>query len=258
MPLIFKGQNDHQKFRTWGAVAGAAIGVVGSAMTSKGGSSTNGGAGTTTNTKEPWAAAQPWITSNMTSGQALQNQYAQTPFNAQQLGAYQNLGNQTNYMNALTPSLLGQISGQQVGFNRANPDAKPNAYNFNGTGNAGLLGMLSNPASGSTSAANPAPVAPAPAAPAQVGFTQDSMSGPASAWMKAMGATPTQGGYGSFKYGDPAPAPGSQAYSDYLMYKQAGGQDPNNLYGWNNVGMGGGGPGTSAASGGGTGGAAAY
>ena len=61
---------------TWGAVAGAAVGVVGSAMSSGGGSQTNGGAGTTTSTKAPWLQATPWITNNMTSGQALQSQLA--------------------------------------------------------------------------------------------------------------------------------------------------------------------------------------
>ena len=154
---------------TWGAVAGAAIGVVGSAMNSGGGSQTNGGAGTTTSTKAPWLQATPWITNNMTSGQALQNQYTQTPFNAQQLGAHQALAGQTGYMNALVPSLLGQISSQPVGFDRSNPNARPTAYNFNGTGSntgsgsGGLLGMLSNPAPAATSAANPPPPAAAPA-----------------------------------------------------------------------------------------------
>ncbi|APW37659.1 hypothetical protein RD110_11025 [Rhodoferax koreense] len=123
-----------------GQVAGAAVGGL------LGGGDSGGGAGTTTATKEPWAEAAPWIKSNLATGQALQSQYAANPFNQQQLAALGNMGNQTSYMNTLIPDLLGQISGQQTGFNRDNPSARPASYNFgttgNQSGNSGLLAML--------------------------------------------------------------------------------------------------------------------
>lgn len=126
---------------TWGAVAGAAVGVVGSAMSSGGGSQTNGGAGTQTQTKEPWAAAQPWIMNNLQQGQNLQNAYTAQPFSQLQNDAYTNQGNQSAYMRQAIPSLLGQIGSQQVGFDRNNPNARPTAFNFNGAAQAGQQGQ---------------------------------------------------------------------------------------------------------------------
>ena len=229
------------------AVGGAALG----AMSSDGGSKTNGGAGTTTGTKEPWLQAQPWIMNNMTSGQALQNQYTQNPFNAQQLGAHQALSGQTGYMNSLVPSLLGQISGQQVGFDRSNPNARPTAYNFNGTGgnagsgSGGLLGMLSG-AQGGTSAANPPPPAAAPAQTndfVQQGYNTNfeganNMDPNAYTAWGAGGppvGVPGGGNYtgklGTFKYGDAMPQAGTQQYRDMSAYFANGGVDPANLYG---------------------------
>src|SRR6476659_8253107 len=116
---------------TWGAIGGAAVGVVGNALMSGGGSS-NGGAGTQTTSKEPWAMAQPWIMNNLASGQRLQSQYEAQPFNAQQQQAFQNQANQGAYMRAAVPSLLRQMQGQQVGFDRSNPNARPAAFNWDG------------------------------------------------------------------------------------------------------------------------------
>ena len=124
----------------FGSIAGAVVG----GLLDDGDS--GGGAGTTTATKEPWAAAAPWLKDNLATGQALQSQYAANPFNQQQLAALGNMGNQTSYMNTLIPDLLGQISGQQNGFNRSAPNARPASYNFGTAGNqsvnAGLLAML--------------------------------------------------------------------------------------------------------------------
>lgn len=228
--------------QTWGAVAGAAVGVVGSALTNKGGSSTNGGAGTQTQTKEPWAAAQPWIMNNMQTGQALQSQLAAQPFNAQQLQAYQNQGNQSAYMRAAVPSLLGQMSGQQLGFDRSNPNARPTAFNFNGTGGdgQGLLSLL-----------NGAPQSYGNLNPSQQGqggdFRQQTQStNPADQYMSILraGMTPEQlskagmdpmagmnGSYGSFKYGSAMPQPGTKEYRDMNEYFAYGGTDPYNMYG---------------------------
>lgn len=235
---------------SWVAVGGAAVGAVGSMMSSSG-SKTNGGAGTTTGTKEPWLQAQPWIMNNMNSGQTLQNQYTQNPFNAQQLGAHQALSGQTGYMNALVPSLLGQISSQPVGFDRSNPNARPTAYNFNGTGSntgsgsGGLLGMLSG-AQGGTSAANPPPPAAAPAQSndfVQQGYNQsfdgtNNMDPNAyTAWgaggppVGIFGGGNYTGKLGTFKYGDAMPQAGTQQYRDMSAYFANGGVDPANLYG---------------------------
>lgn len=230
------------------SVAAPIIGAVASSAISSGmgSSSKNGGAGTTTVDKSPWLQAQPWITNNMNSGQALQAQYATQPFNAQQLAAYQNLGNQTNYMNALTPSLLGQISGQQVGFNRANPDAKPTAYNFNGAGNVtgnavgmpgqsqgGLLGMLSSPAPSATSAANPPAPAPAPVSQPKFVNQTAGVDSNTAYKMSLLGAPAQTGSYGSFTYGD-RPTPGTPQWNDMQQYIAYGGADPQNLYGGGN------------------------
>ena len=256
---------------TWGAIGGAAIGLVGNSLLSDGGggSQQNGGAGTQTASKEPWAAAAPWIKSNLASGQALQAQYAAQPFNQQQLGAYANLGKQTGYMNQLVPSLLGQIGAQRPGFDLNNQSARPQAYSFdgvrqaqpaaallgdggqpNGSQGMGLLSMLGgDPSAGATSAANPAPQAPAPQ-PASTFQQQDASLGhpfglssfvmedlartnPGN-WMQLMQGQPggaAAGGYGEFKYGQAMPAPGSKAYRDMSEYFANGGADPANIYG---------------------------
>jgi hypothetical protein len=269
---------------TWGAVAGAAVGVVGSALTSGGGSKSNGGAGTQTVNRDPWAAAQPWLTSNLASGQALQNSYTAQPFSQLQNQAYQNQANQSAYMRAAVPSLLSQIQGQQVGFDRNNPNARPNAFSFDGLMSAanagqqasdaqraqqaqqsqGLLGMLTNgPTAAPLNLAANTPAAAPPPAPSP--FTQQGAISwnpwdPTSYTAGAMSAQ-YKGGYGSFKYGD-HPQPGTQAYADMNAYKNYGGADPLNIYGWNpqaggasmNGGLGGnagaasptGAPGTSA------------
>ena len=130
----------------WGAVAGAVVGAVANKALAPSASS-GGGAGTTTNTKEPWAAAAPWIQQNLAQGQQLQQQYTDQPFSQAQQQAYTNQAAQSDYMRQLIPSLLGQMSNQTLGFDRNNPEAKPTAYNFllnpdgtQNTTNAGLLG----------------------------------------------------------------------------------------------------------------------
>lgn len=228
MPLIFKGQTEPQRFRTWAAVGSAAVGVVGSAVLSNSGSKSNGGAGTQTTDKAPWAAAQPWITNNMQTGQALQQQLAAQPFSPQQSAAYQNAFNQGDYMRSLVPSLLGQMQGQPVGFNQNDPNARPSAWNWDAlTGSANGLNQQS--------VANAAPP-PAPTTDPNAGkFAQQGQV----SW-NPWGGNPDPtaiksqftGGYGAFKYGD-QPTAGTQAYRDMMEYKNYGGADPLNVYGWN-------------------------
>ena len=192
--------------------------------------STGGGAGATSATKDPWGPAAPWLKNNIKTGQSLQDQYAAAPFNSQQLAAHGALSGQTDYMNTLIPDLMGQLGTQSPGFDRSNPRAKPQAFNFNGTaGNAqytpqaapngphpGLLGMLgASGGSGLTSAANPIPSAIAPMGDETF-----------------MQSTDTEGGgYGKFNYGDAMPEAGTQAYRDMMMYFNSGGVDPKNTYG---------------------------
>jgi len=215
---------------SWGAVAGAAVGVVGSALSDKGGGS-GGGAGSQTQSKEPWAAAQPWIMNNLMQGQALQNAYTAQPFSNAQNQAYNNQGNQSAYMRALVPDLLGQISGQQVGFDRSKQNVRPNAFNF--AGNDNIKGLLANMASGAN---NASPMQNTP----QVAQNTDNGSfvnqnGVVSG-MNYTGQGGPQGlmgsgSYGTFKYGMEMPKPGTQEYRDMSAYFANGGSDPNNYYG---------------------------
>lgn len=219
----------------WGAVAGAVAGSVANKALS---SDKGGGAGTTTASKEPWAEAAPWLKGLLSDGQAMQQQYQQNPFNAQQLASYESMGRQGAYMNQLVPGLLGQLGGQQTGFDRSNPNGRPAAFNFNGAGNGGATGLLAN-LSGSegtgqyTSAANPA--AP-PAAPVVNGnFTQQTDYLAPSGSGLTIGNTGAavgtgDGGYGSFKYGM-QPEKGTQAYRDMQEFLAWGGEDPYGMYG---------------------------
>lgn len=248
---------------SWLAVGGAAVGVVGNALTSSGGGG-GGGGQTQTASKEPWAMAQPWIMNNMVQGQNLQNQYAATPFNAQQQGAYGAQANQTAYMRAAVPSLLRQIQGQQVGFDRSNPNARPNAFSFDGLLSAakdgqaaaasqqqqgGLLDMLNSGSGAINSSLTPLAEAPKKEEPAGT-FTQQSINwspqqqaaidSGRSPWM--FGGSPEgfvagnqafqgNGGYGSFRYGMDVPKPGTKEYRDMQEYFLNGGVDPYGKYG---------------------------
>lgn len=226
---------------SWGAVAGAAIGVVGSQLTKD----KNGGAGTTTASKEPWAAAAPWLQQNINQGQALQQQYQDNPFSQAQQTAYGNQYALSDYMRGLVPSLLGQLQGQQLGYDKSNPDAKPTAFTWDATG--GLLGGSGAGLNGggSMSAASAADTAarqakPSSATPSwswdgQFHNQADTLSGTNMTDHGANGALQGVGGFGSFRYGQDAPALGTTAYRDMSEYFLRGGQDPNNIYGRGSV-----------------------
>ena len=107
-----------------GAVAGPLIGgLMGGAGSSSGGQQTQAVS------KDPWSVAAPWLKNNVQTGQNLQNFYQQNPFNRQQQNAYGNLSAGTNYANQVTPGLLQQMS-QPQGFDRNNPRARPQPFNF--------------------------------------------------------------------------------------------------------------------------------
>lgn len=221
---------------SWVAVGGAAVGVVGNALSDKGG----GGQGSSQqSSSEPWAPAQPWMVRNIVQGQALQDQMTANPFSPQQQAAYDNSYALNDYTRRLVPGLLSQLQGQQVGFDPSKPDARPQAWNWSGllSDNAPDLGQKS------VLNARP-PAAPPGAAPAQQGgdFVQQGYGDPQlEKYMQGGGdllgntvfIDPSQytGKYGAFKYGDAMPQAGTQAYKDMNDYFAYGGQDPMNKYG---------------------------
>lgn len=241
---------------SWGAVAGAAVGVVGSAMSDSGG---GGGGQSQSTSKQPWMPATPWLMNNLAQGQTLQSQYQNQPFNAQQQQAYGNQANQSAYMRAAVPNLLRQMQGQQIGFDRANPNARPAAFNWDGLlaaskeGQAaaqqqgGLLDMLN---SGGAVNSSLTPMAPPPKKEEAGTFTQQTVgwspqqqalvdSG-RSPWMLGGGpdsfvagnqAFQGDGGYGEFRYGMDVPKAGTKAYRDMQEYFLNGGLDPYGKYG---------------------------
>lgn len=82
---------------SWGAVAGAAISVVGSSMS-------DGGGGTTTQSSEPWGPAAPWLEDLIQQGRDLGGHYQANPFNRQQQTGYQNLfSDLDHFRNTIAP-----------------------------------------------------------------------------------------------------------------------------------------------------------
>lgn len=214
------------------SIAAPVIGAVAtSALSSGGGGSSGGGAGSGTQSKEPWAPVQPWILNNVVQGQNLQDAYTKQPFSQLQNQAYANQGNQSNYMRALVPGLLSQLSAQPLAYDRNNQNARPLSFDF-ASGDT-LKGLLAQMASGSSNSA-PAQNTPQVQQPQQEegNFTQqgDVLNG--ANMLSFDGQTMLgKGGYGSFKYGMPTPTPGTQAYRDMSKYFENGGADPNNIYG---------------------------
>ena len=240
----------------WGAVAGAVASYGLNKLGNSASTQTNGGAGTQTDTKAPWAAAQPWIQQNMQQGQALQQQYQNQPFSPQQQQAYANSYGQSDYMRQLVPSLLNQMQSQPAGFDLNNPTkTQQTPWNWNaggllgsGTGSGGAQGSMTaaqaqadadaaakKTASGDFKQFDPSttPAAGYYAAfmsPTTTGMMTDQGAALKSAFTSALGDA-GGAGYGDFKYGSAMPAKGTQAYKDMNEYFAYGGNDPYNLYG---------------------------
>lgn len=143
--------------------------VVGGLLSKKGGSQQQ------VASNEPWAPVQPWLKSLVSQGQSLSDYYQQNPLSQGQQRAYDNLGAQADYTRMLIPGLLGQLSAQPLGFDRNNPMARPQAFNFGGGANGmqgGLLQMLASQRP--TSVQQRPPVIPQ-AAPAPVAAPADGM-----------------------------------------------------------------------------------
>lgn len=212
---------------SWGAVIGAGAGLIGSAMSSSG--DKNGGAGTQTQSKEPWAPLQPWLLTNALQGIGLQGQYQAQPFSPQQQAAYDNSYAQGDYMRNLVPSLLGQLGQQPVGFDPANPTARQTPWDWSGTGAGGAPNLNQRSVLGAKPAATPA-AAPKEENPLGTFLQQnDPMSGMNMSSFDGQTMLGS-GGYGSFRYGQDV-KPGTQAYRDMTEYFNYGGLDPNNQYG---------------------------
>lgn len=227
---------------TWGAIGGAAVGVVGNALMSDGG---GGGGQTATQSRQPWMPATPWLMDNIAQGQRLQSQYRDQPFNAQQQQAYQNQANQSAYMRAAIPSLLRQMQGEQVGFDRSNPNYRPKAFNWDGLlsaaadGSRGLLDMLNSNAAINSSLTRMAEPKEEEKKFMQqdMGYTQQQqalLDSGLNPWL--MGESQMllgQGGrgngsYGAYTYGD-TPQAGTDAYRDMMEFFLRGGNDPMGL-----------------------------
>lgn len=116
---------------TFGAIGGAAIGLIGSSM---GG----GGGGGQTQSKEPWEAARPWLEDNIRTGQDLQRFYQQNPFNRQQQDAYNNIfSDQSNFRGNIAPGMM-DFANRLMGTNY---QRAPNMFERRPGGmSGGLLG----------------------------------------------------------------------------------------------------------------------
>ena len=140
-----------------GGPAGASLGgMLGGAL--DGNEEKNGGAGATSQTRDPWAAAQPYMRQNLQTNANLQKFYEQNPFNAQQKTGYQNQNNTIDQFNGqVAPGLLG-FANQMMGssYQRAHGGVAGSGAGYQGsvpqTGGgmvrdnpAGLLGPFSSP-----------------------------------------------------------------------------------------------------------------
>lgn len=250
----------------WGAVAGAAIGLIGNEMSKD----SKGGAGTTTATKEPWALSAPWLANNLLLGQQMQGDYLANPLDAKQQAATANQYAQSDYMRQLVPSLLQQTQAQPLGYDKNNPGRKATAYDWSllggGGGGAGGNGLNQF----SLSSAQDAPKKAVVAEPADFVNQSDVLTGAnMSNLAQNLGVQSAAGGllgtgkYGTFTYGEAMPQPGTQKYRDMSAYFMNGGADPNNFYGRGPQAGGGllayngGGPGVSVGDGVGVAGSAA-
>lgn len=156
---------------TWGAIGGAAVSVIGGSMM---GGGEGGGGQSQTVSKDPWSVAAPWLTENVRTGQLLQNHYQNNPFSQMQQTGYNNQASNADYMRSLTSGVLGQLNNSTY-FDRANPNARPQAFQFpttNGKAGGGGASYMDASQAQFSAANNPflngSVPAPAPAAaPAQ-------------------------------------------------------------------------------------------
>lgn len=238
------------------AVVAAGVGAVGAmgaaSMASKGG---GGGESSTV----PFFAGIPNLVKNANYANELQGSYMSQPFNSQQQAAANNIFAQSDYMRNLVPGLLAQLQLQPMGYDRSNPSARPQSWDWTGlmrssadTAQQGI-GLLSNSANNSmvraqqeaeAKAAAAAAAQPQQQSPVSQAFTQaylpPGMAAVTNTTYKALGGALSpermqasgNGGYGAFQYGmdygkikaDP------RLEADARMYFAMGGNDPFDVY----------------------------
>jgi hypothetical protein len=207
---------------SWVAVGGAAVGVIGGALTQD----KNGGAGAQSSNREPWANAQPLLVQSLNQAYGLGQQYQNQPFSPAQTAAYGNAAHLSDYGRQIVPSLLAQLGQQPLGYDKNNPGRRPQAFDWQSA-------LLANPRQvenvQAAPVAPPAPVVAAAAPAAAPQFMQQGGDFLTHALARASGqseaaAQGQQGRYGSYGYGDPMTA---QNMGDARMYMLLGGRDPN-------------------------------
>ena len=141
-----------------GPVAGA---VVGGLM------SDGGGGEQQTATKEPWAAAAPWLRDNIAQGQNLQAYYQQNPWNSLQQTGYQNtFSDIDNFRNSIAPGMMdfaNRLMGTNYSRGGTTMQNKPQAMpqSVAQSGNGGMLsGLLSGAGQQSRGSSGPFSVSP--------------------------------------------------------------------------------------------------
>ncbi|VTU34120.1 hypothetical protein [Variovorax sp. RA8] len=209
---------------------GAAIGAVGGLLSAD--SKSGGGAGSSSSNREPWAMAVPWLLQNLNEGSALQSRYQAQPISARQRASLDNQYAQSDYMRGLIPGLLGQLQRQPVGFDKKNPNARAQAWDWNtmagGLGQRSVQGMQSRP--------EPIPEPERKFVQQDMGYSpvqQALIDSGRSPWLmggdpSALASVGATGGYGAYRYGD-TPTPGTQAYRDMQEFFLMGGNDPRGL-----------------------------
>lgn len=104
--------------------------------------------GTSTNTRDPWAPAQPFLLNQLTAGAALQDKLQQQPFSQAQQTAYGNQGNLLDAINGQMPALLAGFGANASGANQFTRGARNQrlqpvqSFNPSAYQPAGLLGYL--------------------------------------------------------------------------------------------------------------------
>ena len=105
-------------------------------------------------TKTPYGPATGWLDSNIADGIALQNYYKQNPFSTAQQNAYGNSLGLSNGFRNVMGGLNKQMSSTQY-FDRSNPTARPQSYNFTGGDTSQASAQPQSVGNGSSIPSNP-------------------------------------------------------------------------------------------------------
>lgn len=125
-------------------LAGGLLGALGSGDSKQSQSST----------KTPYGPATGWLDSNIADGIALQNYYKQNPFSTAQQNAYGNSLGLSNGFRNVMGGLNKQMSSTQY-FDRSNPLARPQSYNFTGGDTSQASAQPQSVGNGSSIPSNP-------------------------------------------------------------------------------------------------------